>query len=137
VHYDAHVTEEVRALAGLNLEGLRAEWRRRYGPPPRLRSSDLLAHLLAWRIQSDAFGGLDAATKRTLKAPAIAARAPSLCPGMRLEREWKGIKHSVEIVDGGFRWEGQTYASLTMAARAITGGKWNGPRFFGLREKAA
>jgi hypothetical protein len=136
VHYDQHVTEEVRALAGLNLEELRMEWRLRYGPPPKLRSSDLLAHLLAWRIQSEVFGGLDLETKRALRAPAIASTAPSLKPGMRLEREWKGIKHTVEVVDGGFRWDGQIYASLSKAARAITGVKWNGPRFFGLRENA-
>jgi len=61
---DVHaLTLEVRALARLNLEELRTEWRRRYGPPPRLRSPELLAHLLAWRIQADAFGGLDAETR--------------------------------------------------------------------------
>jgi len=131
------ITEEVRALARLDLEGLRAEWRRRYGPPPKLRSTDLLARLLAWRIQAEVFGGLDAEMRSTLFRKSLAVAAPTLLAGMRLEREWHGTTQNVEVVDGGFRWEGRTYPSLSQAAQAITGVKWNGPRFFGLRQAAA
>lgn len=134
VIYDPKVTAEVRALEGLGLEPLRDEWRRRYGPPPALRSPKLLAHMLAWRIQSEAFGGLDRWTRAALLAPASRDKAPELQPGMRLEREWKGIRHIVLITPEGFRWRDATYRSLTQVAGAITGGKWNGPRFFGLRE---
>jgi len=131
------VTEEVRALARLDLDGLRAEWRRRYGAPPRLRSVDLLARLLAWRIQSEAFGDLDAQTRATLARKSLPVAAPELAPGMRLDRDWRGVRETVEVVEGGSRWRGQTYPSLSKAARAITGVKWNGPRFFGLRAKVA
>ena len=130
------VTEEVRALASLDLEGLRTEWRRRYGPPPKLRSADLLARLLAWRIQAEVLGGLDAETRSTLFRKSLPVAAPTIMPGMRLEREWRGATQNVEVIDGGFRWEGRTYLSLSRVAHAITGVKWNGPRFFGLRKAA-
>ena len=131
------ITEEVRALARLDLDGLRAEWRRRYGPPPRLRSADLLARLLAWRIQAEAFGGLDAQTRAALARKSLPVAAPELASGMRLDRDWRGVRETVEVVEGGFRWRGQIYPSLSKVAQAITGVKWNGPRFFGLRERVA
>lgn len=134
---ESAITAEVRALEGLDLEGLRNEWRRRYGPPPRLRSPDLLARLLAWRIQAAAFGGLDAATRNILLRKAAQARGPALAPGMRLEREWQGVRMVVEVVEGGYRWRDRTFPSLSQVAQAITGTKWNGPRFFGLRREAA
>lgn len=131
------ITEEVRALAHLDLEGLREAWRRRYGRPPSLRSTDLLARLLAWRIQSDAFGGFDAETHSALFRQSLPVAAPKLVPGVRLEREWRGTRQIVDVVDDGFRWEGRTYRSLSQVAHAITGVKWNGPRFFGLRRDPA
>jgi hypothetical protein len=130
------VTQEVRALARLDLEGLRAEWRRRYGEPPKLRSVDMLARLLSWRIQTDAYGGLDAQTARLLLQRSVPVAGPKLTPGVRLEREWRGVRNTVEVVEGGFRWQGATYRSLSQVAGAITGAKWNGPRFFGLRDEA-
>jgi hypothetical protein len=129
------IAEEVRALEGLELEGLRSEWRRRYGAPPTLRSTDLLARLLAWRIQAEAFGGLDSETRSTLFRKSLPVAAPTLAPGMRLERSWRGTKQTVEVVEDGFRWEGRSYSSLSQVAHAITGVKWNGPRFFGLRQE--
>lgn len=135
--YEARVTEEVRALEGLGLEALRDAWRRRYGDPPRIRSSDFLARLLAWRIQAEAFGGLDRELKAQLLRKGAALMGPELRPGVQLEREWKGRTEIVAVVDGGFRWRGQTFSSLSKVAHAITGVKWNGPRFFGLRERAA
>ena len=130
---DDPVTSEVRALAGLPLEGLRQEWRSRYGEPPRLRSADLLARLLAWRIQSDALGGLDAKTKSALARRLTQTSGPELHPGSRLEREWRGRREVVDVLEGGFRWNEQVFPSLSRVALAITGTKWNGPRFFGLR----
>jgi len=131
---DVHaLTLEVRALARLNLEELRTEWRRRYGPPPRLRSPELLAHLLAWRIQADAFGGLDAETRTALMQRSTPLAAPTISPGTRLEREWRGVTEVVEVTDSGFLWRDRAFPSLTKVAQAITGVKWNGPRFFGLR----
>lgn len=131
----AAVAEEVRALTRLDLEGLRAEWGRRYGPAPRIRSADLLARLLAWRIQSAVLGGLDAATRDRLLGAARISVHPELTPGVRLEREWRGVREVVVVVENGFRWGETTYRSLSQVAQAITGTKWNGPRFFGLRDR--
>lgn len=133
----AAITEEVRALERLDLEGLRAEWRRRYEPPPKLRSPELLRLMLAWRIQAAAFGGLDAMTRRRLRQGRGApAKSDYLGQGARITREWRGVDYFVETVDGGYRWDGTTYASLSAVAMAITGVKRNGPKFFGLREDA-
>ena len=131
---EARANAEVAHLLTLDLEGLRAVWRKRYGPPPKLRSVQLLQLNLAWRIQSEAFGGLDAETRRRLRrGGAGAAAADRLQPGVRLIREWKGVPHEVAVEDGGYRYDGKLWTSLSEIARHISGTRWNGPRFFGLR----
>jgi hypothetical protein len=130
-------TAKARSLTDLGLEHLRLEWRRLYGAPPKLRSVELLRFILAWRIQSDAMGGLDDASKAALKRKAASRRGPALAVGTVLTREWRGVKHAVEILEGGVRYGGERYASLSEVARHITGSRWNGPRFFGLREGGA
>lgn len=135
----AEIEAEVEALARLDLNGLREAWRRRYGPTPPIRSPDLLRRMLAFEIQAGHFGGLDPELRRRLRRTDVEAprRKPGLQPGTRIVREWRGGRHEVEVVDGGFQWEGSTYSSLSDVARAITGTRWSGPRFFGLTEKAA
>jgi hypothetical protein len=128
------ITQEVRALEALDLHGLRDEWRKRYGEPPKMRSRELLARLLAWRVQADAFGGLDATTIRLLKSDNMPPPKPRLAPGDRLRRDWQGRRHDVEVLEKGFRYSGKDYRSLSEIARAITGTRWNGLRFFGLRD---
>lgn len=128
---------EVRALERLDLEGLRSAWRSRYGPAPKLRSRELLGLMLAWRIQSEAFGGLDAATRRKLTTETSGVRSSlDLAPGTVLTREWKGVPETVRRTDVGYEWRGRTYRSLTAVARAISGGPRSGPLFFGLKEAA-
>lgn len=129
------ITQEVRALEALDLHQLRDEWRRRYGDPPKMRSRELLARLLAWRIQADAFGGLDAATIRLLKSERSPAPKPLLSPGTRLSRDWQGRRYEVDVLEKAFRYDGADYRSLSQVARVITGTRWNGLRFFGLREQ--
>ena len=132
------ITEEVRALAALDLTGLRDVWRRHgYGEPPKMRSKELLARLLAWKIQADAFGGLDATTIRLLKSDRTPRPKPLLHPGTRVAREWQGRRYEVDVLEKGFRYAGAEYRSLSEVARAITGTRWNGLRFFGLREASA
>ena len=132
------ITEEVRALATLDLAGLRDSWRGHgYGEPPKMRSKELLARLLAWKIQADAFGGFDATTIRLLKSDRSSKPRPLLHPGMRLAREWQGRRYEVDVLEQGFGLEGTTYRSLSEVARAITGTRWNGLRFFGLRERVS
>jgi hypothetical protein len=128
------VERGVAALAGLGLEALREEWRTRYGPPPPLRSVDLLRLTLAWRIQAQACGGLHPEARRQLRRTGpVAAEGLTLGEGARLRREWNGAMVEVEVERQGFRWNGTLYPSLSAAATAIAGSRWNGPRFFGLR----
>ena len=129
--------DDVRAFEAMDLEALRAEWRRRFGAPPRLRSVDLLRRLLAWRLQADAYGDLDADLRRRLRSTAAPRRIDNrIRPGARIAREWQGRRYEVDVVEGGFIHAGARYASLSEIARAITGVRWNGPRFFGLRDEA-
>jgi hypothetical protein len=128
------ITQEVRALQALDLHGLRDEWHKRYGEPPKMRSKELLARLLAWKIQADAFGGLDATTIRLLNSDLAPVPKPRLEPGTRIAREWQGRGYEVEVLDQGFKLDSATYRSLSEVARVITGTRWNGLRFFGLRE---
>lgn len=131
------INTEVRALERLDLEGLRSAWRERYGTPPKLRSRELLGLMLAWRIQSEAFGRLDAATRRKLKTETVAGRSSlDVAPGTVLTREWKGIPETVRRTETGYEWRGRSYRSLTAVTRAITGGPRSGPLFFGLKEAA-
>jgi Protein of unknown function (DUF2924) len=132
---EAEVTAAARSFESMTLEALRAEWRRRYGAPPKLRSVDLLRHLLAWRVQAQALGGLEARLVREIRAAGKARRPrrPVIDPGTRLAREWQGQLHEVEVGERGYLHQGRAYKSLSAVARAITGTRWNGPRFFGLR----
>ena len=129
------IDQEVSAIAILDLDGLRKVWSRHYGPPPSLRSVPLLRHLLAWRIQADAYGGLDAGTKRALtRKGRVRAEGLDLGIGARLTRDWHGRTHEVIVEVDGFRWDSKSYPSLSAVATAIAGTRWNGPRFFGLRD---
>jgi hypothetical protein len=123
---------EVVSLIDMPLADLRTEWQRRYGTPPKHRAADLLRRVLAWRIQAEVFGDLDAPTRRILSKEQNVLRT-SAQPGMRLAREWAGRRYEVVVIESGVVFEGQTFGSLSKVARHITGRRWNGPRFFGLR----
>jgi len=117
-----------------DLEGLRSLWARRHGAPPPLRSVPIMRALLAWRLQAEVKGGLDRETRRALGRRGRArAEGLDLGIGARLTRRWKGHEVEVVVEAGGFRWNDALYPSLSAAATAIAGSKWNGPRFFGLR----
>ena len=129
------VAQQVEALERLDLDALRAFWRDRYGPPPRLRSVELLRLMLAWRLQAEAVGGLDGETRRQLgRRGPVRMEGLELGVGARLRREWRGRAVEVVVEADGFRWDGRTYRSLSAAASAIAGSRWNGPLFFGLRK---
>lgn len=128
------VAADVAVLAMMSLAELRTEWQRRCGPPPKHRAADLLRRVLAWRIQSDIHGGLDAPTRRMLGKEQAQVNI-SMIAGMRLAREWAGRRHEVCVIESGVVYEGRNYRSLSEVARHITGQRWNGPRFFGLRQE--
>lgn len=128
------VEQLVAEIEALDLEGLRTFWRERYGVPPPLRSEPILRQLLAWRVQAQTIGGLDAKTRKALaRSGPVQAEGKHLGVGARLTRIWKGREVTVVVEENGFRWEGDLYPSLSAAATAIAGSRWNGPRFFGLR----
>ena len=90
--------------------------------------------MLAWRIQVTMLGGLDADTRKALaRSGAVEPEGRQLGVGATLRREWQGAEVIVRVTDKGFDWNGRTFRSLSAAATAIAGSKWNGPRFFGLR----
>src|SRR6266403_6010957 len=147
---ETSVADEIVHLRGLDLKGLRARWQSVFQrPPPGHLPRHLLFAIIAYRIQVDRFGDLDHETRQLLdrtSAPesgtAMSAQLVSfdqkrteLTPGTVLVREWDRRSQRVMVMSDGFAWNGQTYDSLSKVAFAITGTKWNGPRFFGLRDK--
>jgi hypothetical protein len=104
-----------------------------------------LFRVLAYRLQADQLGDLDGETQRLLDrsgSPEKAAQSAmdlsrvvrDLRPGTILSREWGGHLQQVAVLADGFAWNGTTYPSLSKVALAMTGTRWNGPRFFGLRD---
>lgn len=129
------IARDLEAITHENLDQLRARWAKRWGSPPRLRSVALLRRIIAWRLQTEALGGLDAGTRKLLRAGTGGAET-LLAPGTILTREWLGTTYRVEVAEEGFIHDGRRWGSLSEVARAITGSRWNGPRFFGLRAAA-
>lgn len=147
---ETSVGDEIAHLRGLDLKGLRARWQSvLQRPAPDHLPRHLLFAIIAYRIQSDRFGDLDRETKQLLdhtgskqSGTAMSARLVNfdqkrteLTPGTVLVREWNRQSQRVMVMSDGFAWNGKTYDSLSRVAFAITGTKWNGPRFFGLRDK--
>ena len=133
------VEEQIAALAAMSSKELREEWRRLTGTPLPRVSPAMLRLALAWEIQARAFGGLSRETTRKLDQLAAAkTRTSPVTPGMRLVREWDGKVHVVTIgEDKVIRWNDRAYGSLSEVARAITGTRWSGPAFFGLKKRLA
>lgn len=130
------VETELVAVQAMDLAGLREFWSARWGVAPRLRSKALLRHMIAWRLQSALQAGLDPETRRLLRLNSV-PHAPAPPIGSRLTREYRGELFEVEVRPEGFIHAGRTYGSLSEIARHITGTRWNGPRFFGLRDRRA
>jgi hypothetical protein len=142
--------DEIALLRELDLQGLRARWKATFRRQPPLHlPRHLLFGVLAYRLQADAFGDLAPDTIRLLReigtsGTAVEAirltcqfdrRRTELKPGTILTREWSGQVHRIMALNEGFALNDKTYDSLSKVAFAITGTRWNGPRFFGLRDK--
>jgi hypothetical protein len=139
--YDAELAAAIQELPALDTATLRQRWTELFDlePAPRI-SRDLLIRGVAYRLQEEADHGL---SKRALRHLARAAKelretgsmtesAGGIKPGTKLIREWKGRVHEVIVLDDTYIWSGRPYRSLSQIARAITGTRWSGPRFFGL-----
>ena len=138
---------EIACLRDLDIAGLRSRWHSVFGrrPPPHL-PRHLLLRILAYRLQADRLGDLDDESRRLLdrsespenagqNAAHLIRRIADIRPGTTLGREWNGRMQRVAVLAEGFAWNGKTYRNLSQVAFAITGTRWNGPRFFGLRDK--
>jgi hypothetical protein len=140
---------EIARLRDLGTQELQACWQtacRRKAPLHLARH--LLFRILAYRLQANVLGDLDDGSQRLLERtmPASTDQKATTKPrpivstvraGTILAREWNGRMHRVTVLPEGFAWNGGTYRSLTKVALAITGTHWNGPRFFGLRDKTS
>ena len=140
---DPAVEDELDRLTTMPVAQLRARYRELFRTdPPSAFGPDLLRRSIAHRIQERAYGGLAAPTRRLLDQLVKAAMAKPngrlelprrIKPGSELVRTWKGKSYRVTVMADGFAHAGKTFASLSEIASEITGTKWNGPRFFGLR----
>jgi hypothetical protein len=140
------ILARLAALKNMTVNELKADWQALFDAPAPNNSRTFLESRLAYRIQELTYGGPDKQTRRLLdlladevegtltrKAQIADPRNPVV--GTKLIREWDGIAHTVTVLKEGFEWGGQRYKSLSAVARAITGTRWNGYRFFGLRER--
>lgn len=135
----AGLDNELAALANLPPAQLREKWTRVTGKVVPRISPSLLRLALAWELQARVHGGLPRRTSQKLDQLATAKTTTrDVQPGMRLVREWNGKVHVVVIgEDGVIRWNDQDWKSLSHVARAITGTRWSGPAFFGLKARRA
>ncbi len=140
------ILARLAALKAMSVNELKIEWQALFDAPAPNNSRTFLESRLAYRIQELIYGGPDKQTRRLLdlladevegtltrKAQIADPRNPVV--GTKLIREWDGIAHTVTVLKEGFEWGGKRYKSLSAVARAITGTRWNGYRFFGLRER--
>ena len=141
------VLAQIGALKWMPSAGLKARWRELFDTEPPPYNRRFLESRLAYRIQELAFGGLKPETVERLAALAEGldgkgtkrARSAQDRPitGTRLIRDWRGVEHSVTVRDDGYEYQGRPYKSLSAIARLITGTRWNGWIFFGLKNQRA
>jgi hypothetical protein len=140
------ILARLASLKAMSVNELKTEWQVLFNAPAPNNSRNFLEGRLAYRIQELTYGGPDKQTRRMLdlladevdgtltrKAQIADPRNPVV--GTKLIREWDGTAHTVTVLKEGFEWDGRCYKSLSAVARTITGTRWNGYRFFGLRER--
>lgn len=143
------IGEEIAHLRGLDLKGLRTRWKGQFKrAAPEHLPRHLLFAVLAYQIQADRLGDLRPDIRKVLdqtgdrEGQSVSSaqlakfdrQRKALAPGTMLTREWRGKTQRVMVIANGFGWNGKVYDSLSKVALAITGTRWNGPRFFGLRD---
>jgi hypothetical protein len=141
------VLAQIKGLKSMDAKALKARWRELFATEPPPYNRRFLESRLAYRVQELAYGGLKPETLERLATlaeqaggrRAKGARSAQERPitGTRLIREWRGIEHSITVRDDGFEYQGRPYRSLSAIARQITGTRWNGLVFFGLKNQRA
>ncbi|WP_310469053.1 DUF2924 domain-containing protein [Sphingomonas sp.] len=140
----SELDRKLAQLPSMSPAQLRALWRECWRRPAPEIGTDLLRRGIAWKLQSRVHGDLpngigrtiDSSAERLRRGEELTGRSPSLRAGSRLVREWRGKTHQVIVLDDGFEHEGRRYSSLTQIASAITGVRWSGPVFFGVKKRA-
>ena len=131
-------------LAAMSADELKTEWARRHAAPAPNLSPELLRLGIGYKLQQQRLGGVSRSTRALLRqvaAQGLAGQSSKPLPrkltqGTRLVRDWHGTGHTVTVLDDGFAYDGKHFRSLSAIAKAITGGHWNGPRFFGLVKRS-
>jgi hypothetical protein len=140
---DSSIARRLSCLPSSNKAALCKVWRQLFkrDPPPKLQK-DLMSRIVAYRLQEQEFGGLSDARRRRLRDLATAfetdpnamvSNRPAIKPGTRLVRQWKEQVHVVNVETKNYEYKGAHYESLSEIARLITGTRWSGPLFFGLK----
>jgi hypothetical protein len=139
------ILDEIKELERADVPTLKAKWKALLKrDPPRFAKRSFLTQVLAWEIQARAYGGLKRSVHRQLLAlghhngssPGMMMEpVANLRPGVKLVRSWQGVMHEVMVTEQGYLWRGQPFNSLSKIAREITGTRWSGPLFFGLRKR--
>lgn len=143
---DQTVLSRLAALKAMSVKELKAEWEKLMGTSAPNNSRAFLELRIAYRLQELTYGGPDRDTRRMLdlladEVEGVARRKNQIADprnpviGTKLIREWDGVEQTVIVLKDGFDWQGRKFKSLSAAAREITGTRWNGYRFFGLRER--
>ena len=143
---DLTVLSRLAALKAMSVKELKAEWEKLIGTSAPNNSRAFLELRIAYRLQELTYGGPDRDTRRMLdlladEVEGHARRKHQIADprnpvtGTKLLREWDGVEHTVTVLRDGFDWQGRKFKSLSAVAREITGSRWNGYRFFGLRER--
>lgn len=143
---DQSVLARLADLKSMSVSELKSQWQSLFGSDAPNNSRNFLTIRLGYRIQELIYGGPDKGTRRMLDALAdevdgtLTRKRQIVDPrnpvaGTKLIREWDGVTHTVTVLRDGFEWDGRRYKSLSAVARTITGTRWNGYRFFGLRER--
>jgi hypothetical protein len=143
---DSSITHRLDSLLKLNKPELCGLWQQLFkrDPPLKMRKQ-LVRRVIAYHLQEQEFGGLNNTHLRRLRQIASVLEAdpnatvstrPPIKPGTRLVREWKQQVHTVEVDQEGYQYKGARYESLSQIARLITGTRWSGPLFFGLKQSS-
>jgi hypothetical protein len=136
------ISQQLNALQGLDFKALAMRWQKLFKTEPKALRREVMIAEIAYQLQVKLYGGLNKTTKNKLERMAFGVQQQSqpkftLSHGTRLVREWNGTQHIVTVCEQGFEYQGKPYRSLSHIACEITGTRWSGPLFFGLKKQVS